>query len=166
MLNQRSLFVASVVLVSAVSCSAPEADRSARTRQSLEGPGEGGGVSGPIGACAHPICAPGVALAATCDPCATNVCALDPYCCQATWDTTCVGEVTSICGQSCTAPPPSNDAGASTCAHPVCATGAALVSSCEPCATSLCAQDPYCCAVEWDATCVGEVTAICGKACN
>jgi len=170
MKNQRSLFAASVVMAFAASCSEPAPDRSDRTRQRLEGEGEVDGgdgmmVVGPT--CAHPICAVGAPLAASCDPCATNLCALDPYCCGMAWDATCVGEVKSICGQSCTAPPSSpSDGGASTCQHPVCATGGPLASGCESCATTLCTQDPYCCAVEWDATCVGEVKTVCSKVCN
>ena len=117
--------------------------------------------------CSHGICATGIALVSSCDPCATALCAKDPYCCSTAWDTTCVGEVTAICGQSCTAPPPvPSDAGASTCGHPICATGPALVSTCDPCTTALCIQDPYCCTTAWDATCVGEVTAICGASCK
>ncbi len=117
------------------------------------------------GGCAHGICASGIALDATCDPCAATVCAADPWCCSQSWDATCVSEVTSICGQTCTAPP-ADDAGPSTCVHPICATGTALASTCDACVTQLCAQDAYCCAVEWDATCVSEVTTICGQACN
>jgi hypothetical protein len=116
--------------------------------------------------CVHPLCTTGIALASTCDPCATQLCAADPYCCSTAWDATCVGEVTSICGTSCTAPPPPPPPGGNTCAHPLCATGIALASTCSPCATQLCTQDPYCCVAAWDATCVGEVTSICGQSCN
>jgi hypothetical protein len=51
--------------------------------------------------CAHPICTVGTQLVATCDPCAAQVCAQDNFCCSSSWDQTCVGEVTSICGQTC-----------------------------------------------------------------
>jgi lysozyme len=56
----------------------------------------GGGSS-----CAHPICQGGASLAASCDPCATQVCGQDPYCCTVLWDRICIGEVSSICGESC-----------------------------------------------------------------
>jgi hypothetical protein len=147
-------------------------DRDRISRQALETPdGSDADASASDAAapeaCAHAICVTGTALVAACDPCTKSLCALDPYCCQAAWDTTCVGEVKSICGQSCSAPPPvAADAGASSCVHSTCATGVALSSTCESCATSLCAQDPYCCTVQWDATCVGEVKSICKKACN
>jgi hypothetical protein len=49
----------------------------------------------------HGLCNPGTALALAADPCVGNVCAADPYCCQAQWDTICVGEVPTYCGRSC-----------------------------------------------------------------
>ena len=57
-------------------------------------------------------------------------------------------------------PPPPN-----TCSHPLCSTGSKLVSSCDPCATKICAADSYCCSTAWDSICVGEVKSICGKTC-
>jgi hypothetical protein len=112
--------------------------------------------------CAHPICASGGKLSSTCDPCATKVCASDSYCCATAWDNQCVGEVASICGQSCSAP---TDGGTDTCAHPVCASGAKLGKTCSPCAGMICASDPYCCSTKWDSQCTGEVASICGQSC-
>ena len=51
--------------------------------------------------CAHAICAAGTKLKASCDTCATDICSQDPYCCSTKWDSVCVGEVGSICGESC-----------------------------------------------------------------
>jgi hypothetical protein len=51
--------------------------------------------------CAHPICSTGSKLTASCDACATKICAKDSYCCSTTWNSICVGEVSSVCGQSC-----------------------------------------------------------------
>ena len=56
--------------------------------------------------------------------------------------------------------------GGGTCAHPLCSTGSRLKKSCDPCATQICSQDPYCCSVKWDAVCVGEVGSICGETCQ
>jgi hypothetical protein len=53
------------------------------------------------GTCAHSICSSGSSLDSSCDPCAGQVCAQDDYCCSTAWDSICVGEVGSICGQSC-----------------------------------------------------------------
>jgi hypothetical protein len=47
------------------------------------------------------ICSTGTKLTASCDPCATKICAADSYCCQTKWDSQCTGEVSSICNQSC-----------------------------------------------------------------
>jgi len=51
--------------------------------------------------CAHAICTSGANLTSGCDPCVTQICASDSFCCASSWDATCVGEVTSICSQSC-----------------------------------------------------------------
>jgi hypothetical protein len=56
--------------------------------------------------------------------------------------------------------------GGGSCSHDTCSTGAKLVSGCDPCATSICAQDGYCCSTQWDAQCVSEVASICGKSCG
>jgi hypothetical protein len=53
------------------------------------------------GGCAHAICSTGAKLTASCDPCATKICASDSFCCSNSWDSICVGEVKSICGQTC-----------------------------------------------------------------
>jgi hypothetical protein len=49
----------------------------------------------------HPLCETGPALNVECDPCVAQICAADSFCCSTGWDSICVGEVTSICGQSC-----------------------------------------------------------------
>ncbi len=109
------------------------------------------------GTCGHPICSTGAALDGSCDTCAGNICAQDSYCCTTAWDSVCVGEVSSICGQSC---------GGGSCAHPICSVGAKLKKSCDSCATNICTQDPYCCNTQWDSQCVSEVSSICGESCN
>jgi hypothetical protein len=61
--------------------------------------GAGGSAGGSI--CAHDICTAGVALDPACDPCATAVCNEDSYCCNTKWNSICVGEVATLCNQSC-----------------------------------------------------------------
>jgi hypothetical protein len=51
--------------------------------------------------CTHAICSTGKKLKSTCDSCATTICSDDPYCCQVKWDSICVSEVSSICGEGC-----------------------------------------------------------------
>jgi hypothetical protein len=65
-------------------------------------------------------------------------------------------------GESCMSCPA--DCG-SCCSHPVCDTGIALTSGCEPCVTKLCSKDAFCCSDKWDAKCKGEVKSICGITC-
>lgn len=164
--------VTGALVVFAAACTHAREEEHAKDRQRLTVEEDGGADDAAAEAavdaapvCAHPVCAAGGPLEASCDSCATQLCAVDPYCCSTAWDATCVGEVASICGNTCTAPPPT-DGGAETCTHPVCAVGAPLVLGCNACTADLCAKDPFCCAVTWDATCVGEVTSICGISCN
>jgi hypothetical protein len=61
-----------------------------------------GDLSQPGGnTCAHSICVTGSKLQSNCDPCVTQVCAQDSYCCSIGWNSICVAEVTAVCGQSC-----------------------------------------------------------------
>lgn len=154
---------AALVAASASACTATENERPHQVTTRLES-GDGGL------ACEHPVCATGGALTATCDPCATQVCAADAFCCGTAWDITCVAQVKSLCGLACTPPPPppADDAGdaAVACAHDVCSVGSVLEPACDPCATQVCAVDAYCCGTAWDTTCVSEVTSICGRSCQ
>jgi hypothetical protein len=106
--------------------------------------------------CAHDTCTVGSALdPATCsDPCVQQVCGVEPLCCSDDWDATCVGLVANACGSAC-----------STCLHDTCTIGGALdPSSCsDPCVAQICANDPFCCSSTWDASCVGQVSALCGS---
>ena len=122
--------------------------------------GSSGTCQGGSNTCDHPICSTGGALTGSCDACAGNICAQDSYCCTTAWDSICVGEVGSICGESC------SGSGSGTCTHNECNTGTKLKSGCDACATKVCAQDSYCCTVKWDSICVGEVPQFCGETCN
>ncbi|HEX4423665.1 MAG TPA: S53 family peptidase [Kofleriaceae bacterium] len=110
------------------------------------------------GSCDHPICSTGDALTASCDPCAAEICSADSFCCASSWDSICVGEVSSVCHQSC--------GGTGTCTHSECTTGAKLKKGCDTCVTSICAQDSFCCATQWDSQCVSETSSICHETCN
>jgi hypothetical protein len=123
----------------------------------------------PPSQCAHDLCATGNALSSSCDPCATQICAKDSFCCTSAWDNICVGEVKSICGQSCGGnppPPPPPPPPVSSCAHDLCVQGGKLKPSCDPCVAQICAKDAFCCVVVWDNLCVNEVGSICGQSCQ
>ena len=51
--------------------------------------------------CAHDICTSGTKLTNGCDPCVTQICTQDSYCCVTKWSSQCVTEVGTICNQSC-----------------------------------------------------------------
>jgi hypothetical protein len=116
-----------------------------------------GGTCTTGGTCTHPICSTGGALTASCDTCAAQICAADSFCCSGSWDSICVGEVASVCHQTC---------GGGTCGHAICATGGKLTASCDPCAQQICAADSFCCNNTWDSQCVGEVSSVCHQSCN
>ncbi|MFT3773331.1 MAG: M15 family metallopeptidase [Minicystis sp.] len=67
--------------------------------------GNTGGTSGSGGtstpACAHDLCAAGGTLDRACDSCVKSICTSDAYCCDNSWDATCVSEVASICKRTC-----------------------------------------------------------------
>jgi hypothetical protein len=109
--------------------------------------------------CAHDLCTSGGKLTASCDPCVSQICSSDSYCCATGWSSQCVGEVASICGET------TCSGGTSSCAHAICSTGTKLASSCDSCVTQVCGKDSYCCGTSWDATCVAEVGTICGETC-
>jgi Notch-like protein len=112
-----------------------------------------GGGPCPFGLCT----AMGIPQVNGCDPCVTQVCAVDGFCCTNSWDAVCVGEVESVCGRA--------DCVSASCAHLVCVSGGALAAGCHPCVTNICAVDAFCCSNSWDGVCVGEVGSVCGLTC-
>ncbi len=116
--------------------------------------------------CAHGKCATGAALDAACDACAAQVCAVDPFCCQLAWDSTCVSEVRTVCRSLICA------GSWGTCAHGLCETGGALRAECDnppltpSCVTAICSADGFCCSNLWDSTCVSVIGTVCGMNCD
>ncbi len=93
---------------------------------------------GECSACASPFSSP------TCEPCG--------YC----GDTSCDlarGETCGTCERDC---------GGCGCPHSPCTLGGPLDPTCDACTTAVCELDPVCCALGWDARCVGEAEALCG----
>ena len=125
------------------------------------GGGGGGGTT-----CSHAICSTGTKLVSGCDPCATKICAADSFCCNNSWDATCVGEVKTVCGLTTCGGGTGGGGGGTTCSHAICSTGTKLVTGCDPCATKVCAADSYCCNNKWDSVCVSEVGSVCGQTCQ
>lgn len=132
--------------------------------------------------CAHATCEEGAPLDPACDPCVAAVCAVDPICCEASWDDACVKAVESVCGETCPgqgcgdgvcAPGedcsscPQDCGSCPTCEQSVCEPGAPLDPTCgDPCVSAVCAADPYCCTNEWDRVCVAAAEQTCGVQCE
>ncbi len=86
--------------------------------------------------------------------CCLAVCANDPFCCDVEWDQACANQAIDIC--TCTP-----DAGS--CYLPNGTPGCEI----NECCTLVCAEDPFCCATEWDTLCVSRAVELCGDpACN
>ncbi len=107
--------------------------------------GQGGGGNG-SGMCDHNVCDEGGPLLKTCSTCAEKVCNADSFCCDTNWDNLCVDQADQLCGNICS--------GGNACAHEPCDTGDKLDSSCSPCVSKICADDPFCCQTSWDSACV------------
>ncbi len=124
----------------------------------------GGGGMG--GSCDHDVCTEGGPLASSCGNCAAAVCAVDSFCCGdngGTWDSICIDVANDQCNDICN--------GGAGCPHDPCTQGAALASSCSPCVSAICADDPYCCDQNWDSICVAkqadpQYAADCASACS
>ncbi|MBK8237755.1 MAG: hypothetical protein IPK74_19665 [Deltaproteobacteria bacterium] len=112
-----------------------------------------GGCGGGGGGNCHDQCEAGAAMNASCSACVSSICAADPFCCQTSWDDTCVSEVDTFCDGQC--------AGTG-CSHSECEQGGPLADGCSSCVTDVCDADPFCCNTDWDATCAGEADSICG----
>ncbi len=99
------------------------------------------------GSCYETHAAPGCTNAVCCD----RVCAVDPSCCESDWDADCRDLALAMCGQ-CGEP----DAGS--CCEPDGTPG------CDDpvCCGLVCASDPYCCDIEWDALCSAAAARHCG----
>jgi len=91
------------------------------------------------------------------DPaCCGAVCEFDPYCCDTVWDELCVMSAQEICG--CVVPLTCGVPGAGPCFEAHGGVGCDDASCCD----SVCAIDPFCCSLVWDAICVSEAEEFCG----
>jgi hypothetical protein len=91
--------------------------------------------------CPHDTCTVGVALDPGCGTCEAQVCAADSYCCNNSWDSTCVNESETICDLACPA----------VCGDGSCDEGETLEScpgDCQPveefCGNGICAEGETC----------------------
>lgn len=75
--------------------------------------------------------------------CCVAVCNQDPFCCNVSWDLTCVRRAEAVCS-GCGAPNSGN----------CCIVHDTPYCSNATCCATICALDPYCCNVVWDYGCV------------
>lgn len=80
--------------------------------------------------------------------CCTTVCAIDPFCCNSSWDNICVSQAWDLC-RNC-------GAGSGSCysSH---GPGCEDISCC----ANVCTADPFCCSASWDSICVDRAEATC-----
>jgi hypothetical protein len=90
--------------------------------------------------------------------CCEAVCAQDSYCCNTQWDQSCADRATNITSCGCTYTCGDKCAGSCCSAHE---NGACDNPAC--CAL-VCAQDSYCCNVQWDSVCASTARSICSGA--
>ncbi|MFI5299908.1 MAG: hypothetical protein ACHREM_17610 [Polyangiales bacterium] len=114
------------------------------------------GCGGSCGTCAS---------GTSCNTSGTCVAACTPSCSGKTCGSDGCGGTCGTCGAGTTCNTAGSCGSTSTCSHAICGTGKRLTKACDPCATEICAKDPYCCSTKWDSICVGEVSSICGEGC-
>ena len=129
--------------------------------------------AGDCGACVcHDTCQAGTPLDASCGTCEAQICAVDSFCCTASWDALCVSEVGTICGTPC-----GTTCGDGQCQQgESCSTCAADCGACAACgdgvcdwteACDTCAADCGACAACGDGTCdPGETCGTCASDCG
>ncbi len=100
-------------------------------------------------------CTPHDNPATTNKPCGDAVCLQDTYCCQVEWDASCVDIAVTIDACNCT-----YDCG-DACAGSCCRAHANANCDNADCCKVVCAQDNYCCTVEWDAVCASMARTSC-----
>lgn len=122
--------------------------------------GDVGGGGPTSGNCDHDVDTEGPALDPTCGACEEKVCDEDAYCCTTAWDSICVGEAQTLCGDTC---------------HDECTEGEVLdpalcgsgCADCDAtCVADVCAADSYCCDTAWDSLCVEGAELECNLTCN
>jgi len=92
--------------------------------------------------------------------CCAAICAADPYCCESHWDAICVNAAQASCG--CPPPPGCGDPSAADCCIP-----SQVIPGSPGCSDATCCElvcdfvDPFCCDVEWDASCATWALQFC-----
>jgi len=78
--------------------------------------------------------------------CEAAVCAVDPFCCNVSWDGICAAEAVDLCG---------------ICRGYCCNENGTPGCNDAECEAAICAADPFCCEVEWDQICADQAERTC-----
>jgi hypothetical protein len=102
-------------------------------------------------ACAGDCCVAHANPSCDDEECCSQVCALDPYCCQVIWDAACAAEARGTCTgrkEACPVPPCGSDLLPSCCVP-------SNAPNCQnaDCCTAVCQLDQFCCDIAWDVVC-------------
>ena len=92
--------------------------------------------------------------------CCEAVCAVDPFCCDVTWDAICVKEASFFCGGEGLLHCGSSEAG------PCQAPNATPYCQDPACCANVCMIAPECCETAWDENCAYTAEKICQAPCN
>jgi hypothetical protein len=79
--------------------------------------------------------------------CCEAVCAVDPFCCETSWDGICADEAADMCS-GCSSSDCCEANGTPGCDN-------------QSCQDTVCAVDPFCCNIAWDSICAGEASDLC-----
>ncbi len=90
-------------------------------------------------------------------PCCTLVCAIDPVCCDVSWDDICAERARTSCPDLCDAGLECGDPLAGPCDQPSESPFCSNQETCE----CVCLFEPFCCIAEWDEACVFIATELC-----
>jgi hypothetical protein len=90
------------------------------------------------------------------EACCETVCDTDLFCCNTAWDLLCVQGAQSLCDGGVTVPPEACTTATNGCLE-VGGPGCEDTGCCQ----FVCAQDPLCCILAWDAICVAAAEDVC-----
>jgi hypothetical protein len=100
-------------------------------------------------------CTPHPSQASNNEPCCTQVCAQDNYCCETEWDSSCVDIAREIAVCGC-----SFECG-DDCAGDCCRGHDNGGCKDRGCCNLICSSDPYCCDTVWDSVCASNARFFC-----
>jgi hypothetical protein len=115
--------------------------------------------------------------------CTDAVCAIDPFCCDNSWDGICADEAVEFCPDICTTTGPvcgdgicdptaegcdncPEDCGPCGFGGDCCASNGTPGCDDPACTDAVCAIDPFCCDTQWDGICADEAITECPDLCG